>query len=518
MAKQEDNIDYTRDSPYNETEQEETEFHYKLMNGRLLADTEISRKLQRIHDRHPEKAYQEDSTGYTWDEAGMADLFSECYIEDTRYCPEAKSWYTYDGISWVKDTDSLLVAGKIKEFSRLLSLYCTEIETEEIRQAYIKFTTKLGDRRFRDRLQKDAKDLMTISAESFDADPYLINCLNGTFDLQTVSFRPHRWQDFLTYRTNFSYSALTGLDTRCQRWEQFVSEICQGDSEKAEYLQKALGYSLLGVANEECMFILHGRTTRNGKSTLLDAIQHLLGDYSDVARVDLICHNRGTTSANGATPELAKLKGKRFVTMAESDSAGKLDESAIKQITGGEKISARNLYESAFSYTPQFTLWLSCNDLPAVHDRSLFASDRLRVIEFNRHFTQEEQDKTLKQVFKTDEAMRGIFTWLVAGWFKYRRFGLTMPESMRRVVRQYEKDNDVVLQYLEDRCEKDPDGRIKQKDFYELYKIWCRKMGYRSASAKKFKAELLTHPDWIVSADKKSNGYPVYYGVRMKTD
>ena len=502
----------SRDSPYDEVTGQ-----YRLMNGRCIVDTELSRKMLRIHDRHPEQAYQEDSTGYTWDEAGMADLFSECYREDTRYCPEAKSWYTYDGISWVKDTGSLLIAGKIKEFSRLLSLYCTEIEQEEIRTAYIKFTAKLGDRRFRDRMQKDCMDLMQISAEAFDSHPYLVNCQNGTFDLNEMTFREHSWEDFLTYRTAFSY-AVNGLDTTCPRWERFIDEICQGDKAKAEYLQKALGYSMLGLAQEECMFILHGRTTRNGKSTLLDAIQHLLGDYSDVAKVELICHSRGSGSANGATPELAKLKGKRFVTMAESDSAGKLDESAIKQITGGEKISARNLYEAAFSFTPQFTLWLSCNDLPAVHDRSLFASDRLRVIEFNRHFTQEEQDKNLKQTFKTQEAMMGIFTWLVAGWFKYRRFGLEMPVSMRRVVNQYERDNDVVLQFLEDRCRKDPEGRVKQKDLYELYKIWCRKMGYHAVSAKKFKAELLTHPDWIEDAERKIHGYLVYSGIVIKSD
>ena len=494
-----------RDSP-------ESEQHYTLLNGKVIADIEISRKMQRIHDRHPEQAYQEDSTGYTWDESGMADLFAECYEEDTRYCPEAKSWYTYDGCAWVKDKESLLVAAKIKEFSRLVSLYCVEIEDESVREKYTKFTAKLGDRRFRDRIQKDAIDLLTISAETFDADPYLINCQNGTWDLDSMTFREHDWRDFLTFRTNFSY-ALNGLDIRCDRWEQFISEICEGDSDKAEYLQMALGYSMLGLAQEECMFILHGRTTRNGKSTLLNTVQHLLGDYADVAKVELICHQRGASSANQATPELARLKGKRFVTMAESDSAGKLDESAIKQYTGGERISARNLYESAFSFTPQFTLWLSCNDLPAVRDRSLFASDRLRVIEFNRHFTQAEQDKTLKQVFESQDAMPGIFTWLLAGWFKYRGRGLTMPAKLQKVVDKYHKDNDLVLQFLEDRCVQDPDGRIKQKDLYELYKIWCRGCGYRNLSAQKFKAELMMHPDWI-SGDIKVHGYPHYVGVK----
>lgn len=484
---------------------------YQLLNGKVIADKATSAKMQRIHDRHPERAFQEASIGYSWDERGMAELFAECYLEDTRYCTEEKSWYTYDGTRWVKDIDAILVSAKICEFTQLLMLYCSEIELEDLRTAYTKFCAKLGDRRLRDRIQRDAISMMTVSSSVFDANPYLINCTNGTFDLAEMSFREHDWHDFLTQKTNFP-CALNWMDYECPRWLQFISEVCEGDAEKADYLQRALGYSMLGIAQEECMFILHGRTTRNGKSTLLATIHHMLGSYADVAKVELICHQRGGNNANSASPELAKLKGKRFVTMAESDSAGKLDESAIKQITGGEEISARRLYEHAFSYTPQFTLWLSCNDLPAVNDRSLFASDRLRVIEFNRHFTAAEQDKTLKRTFESEEAMRGIFTWLLGGWFKYKRFGLGMPPVLQQVVNRYQKDNDIVLQFLEDKCRHDSESRVKQKDLYELYKIWCRGMGYYVMSARRFKAELATHPEWMMG-EVKINGYPHYVGI-----
>ena len=487
-------------------------FHYQLMDGRVILDEGVSLKMQIIHDRQPERSCQEDNTGYSWNEIGMADLFAECYIEDARYCPDNGSWYVYDGTAWKKDKNAIYVAAKIKEFTQLLSLYCVEIENEEVRTAYTKFVAKLGDRRLRERICKDAVDRMPIRREEFDANPYLINCQNGTFDLDTMLFREHSWRDFLTYKTNFSYG-MSGLDDyRCPRWEQFISEICQGDKDKAEYLQKALGYSMLGLANEECMFILHGRTTRNGKSTLLNTIQHMLGDYAGVVRVALICHGRGSADANAATPELAGTKGKRFITMAESDAAGKLDEGAIKQLTGGEEISARELYEKSFHFVPQFTLWLSCNDLPAVTDRSLFASDRLRVIEFNRHFSAAEQDKTLKQYFESDEAMRGIFTWLLAGWFKYRGHGLTMPESMQKVVAKYQRDNDLVLQFLEETYKQDLTGRVKEKNCYEMYKMWCRKNGYFTMKVKKFKAELMTHPEWVFD-EVKSSGYYYYLGI-----
>lgn len=485
---------------------------FQLSNGRYITSEEISKKMFYIKSIHPETPYQENSTGYSWDEAGMADLFSECYQNDTRYCPEAKSWYTYDCGRWQKDVGSLLVSSKIKEFVRLMALYCGEIPDEEKRKQYMGFVSKMGDRRFSDRMMKDAADSMTIAAAEFDTHPYLINCKNGTYDLETMTFREHDWKDFLTMQTNFDY---TMQEVTCPRWEQFIKEVTQDNKDKADYLQRALGYSILGTGKEECMFILHGKTTRNGKSTMLDAIQHLLGDYSTVAPVELICRNERQKNAEAANPVLARLKGKRMVTMSESDTAGKLDEATIKQYTGGEDITARELYQSAITFKPQFTMWLSCNDLPAVKDKSLFASDRVRVIEFNRHFSDEEQDKGLKDYFETPEAMKGIFTWLVAGYFKYRRFGLKMCDDMKKVIKQYEKDNDLVLQFLEEKCEGTDEGYTKAKTLYDNYKIWCKSNGYYVCSMKKFNAELTTHPEWYHEKSLIA-GVTVYHGLALK--
>lgn len=495
----------------------DTEGCFILSNGRTIQNVAASKKMLKLIEKSPERSHQISGTGYSWDESGMAQLFSELYEEDTRYCPEAKSWFTYSEGAWRKDIGALLVSAKIKEFYQLMSLYCGEIANEERRTLYMKFIVKLGDRRFRDRMLKDAADneLLVVRSNQFDSDPYLINCLNGTFDLKSMEFREHDWRDFLTMQTNFEY---TVQDVRCPRWEEFIREVTMDDEAKAEYLQKALGYSMLGLANEECMFILHGKTTRNGKSTMLSAIHHLLGDYASVSPVSIICKSDRARSAESATPALASLKGKRFVTMAESNQYGKLDEEAIKQLTGGEEIKTRNLYETSTTWLPQFTLWLSCNDLPSVSDKSLFASDRVRVVEFNRHFTEQEQDKNLKHEFQQKAAMQGIFTWLVAGYFKYLRFGLTMPENMRRVVKQYEKDNDLVLQFLEEKCEKaGPEKKIvtRKKSLYDAYKIWCKSNGYFVCSAKRFNADMETHPEWHGGSVTR-DGYPCYRDINLK--
>jgi len=351
------------------------------------------------------------------------------------------------------------VAEKLKDLTRLLIIYCGEIADDDKRKSYLNFINKLGDRRMRDRVLKDATGEMMIKAVEFDANPYLINCLNGTYDLKDFTFREASWDDFITMQTRFR-------------------------------------------------FILYGKTTRNGKSTLLNTVEYLLGDYAKVAPVGIICKGDRKKDAEAASPTLAGLKGKRFVTMNESDSYGTFDAELLKTLTGGEEISARALYQTAITYKPQFTLWLSCNDLPAVTDQTLFASDRLRVVEFNRHFAKDEQDIHLKEELTTQEAMSGIFMWLVRGYLKYVTEGLKMGGTVSRAVTNYQKENDTILQFLEAQCERDEDGKVKSKDLYTAFKIWAKSEGAYVLSARKFNSEMDRHQDWFED---------IYFPRNMKT-
>lgn len=503
--------------------------YYQLKDGRIIDSIPTSQKMYQLKKIAPEQQ-KRDRMSYSWDESGMAELFGEMYEEDTRYCPEYKTWFTYDGGAWRRDVEGLLLSTKVKEFVDLLILYTLEIEEETMKSAFLKFIAKMGDRRFRDRLMKDARDVLSISANEFDKNPNLINCKNGTFDLESMEFREHRWQDYITKQTNFDYtwswnenSLVKDDHLHSKRWEEFIKEVTSEkvnekyvpDNDKADYLQRALGYSMLGTNREECMFILHGKTTRNGKSTLLDAIDHLLGDYSTNAPVALICKSSFSKNAEAPSPVLARLKGRRFVTMAESQESGNLDESVIKQLTGGEEITARELRQEPITFLPQFTLWLSCNSLPSVRDKSLFASDRLRVIEFNRHFNNDERDTGLKELFQTPEVMKGIFTWLVVGYRKYKEKGLEMSNKMQKVINQYVKDNDVVLQFLEERCEKDDTATIRAKTLYDTYKVWCKSNGFYVSTSKTFNKNLESHPEWV-SDPYQSQGYLTFKGLKFK--
>lgn len=500
---------------------------FRLRDGRVILDEDISEKMFTIKGMKPDER-DPNSSGYEWNDYGMACLFAELYRNEARYCSEHKSWYTYHDGAWRRDEGGILVGEKLKDFVRLMILYCGEIEDDDRRKVYTTFINKMGDQRMRARILKDACGEMRIEAAQFDADPYLINCVNGTYNLRTFEFYEHKASDFLTMQTNFRFTV--DRSVRCERWEQFIMEVCSGDKDKADYLQRALGYSLLGKNPEACMFIIWGKTTRNGKSTLLGTIERMMGGYASVAPVGLICKDKyGSGKPEAASPMLSGLKGKRFVTMAESNEYGKLDEEKIKQFTGGEEISSRELYQHAVTWIPQFTLWLSCNDLPAVSDKSLFASERVRVIEFSRHFSQQEQDKTLMETFETTEARKGIFMWLIRGYIRYLDRGLTMSEKMRKVIRQYEKDNDIVLQFLEDCCERDPnfleDGSgsesgdsgyyVKPMDLYAKYRLWTKNEMYRTLTKPKFYAEVERHTDWT-DGRRTIHGVDHFNGFRLK--
>jgi putative DNA primase/helicase len=251
----------------------------------------------------------------------------------------------------------------------------------------------------------------------------------------------------------------------------------------------------------------------------------MLGDYAKVVPVGMICRGDRQKDAEAASPTLAGLKGKRFITMSESNEYGKLDEEKIKQLTGGEEISARALYQLPITFKPQFTLWLSCNDLPLGTDKSLFASRRIKVVEFNRHFKPNEQDIHLKDELTSREAMSGIFMWLVRGYIKYKERGLTMAEHLEDVVSKYERDNDLVLQFLEARCVRVTDytesrqdsknNLIRAKDLYNAFKIWAKTEGEYVLSSRKFNSEMERHPEWF---DRKStsSGNTIYWGLKLK--
>ena len=481
-----------------------TEF-FQLSNGQYIMSEYSSRRFQSIVEAHPDYNYE-----YRWDEMSMAELFAEIYKDDTRYCTEHKCWYTYTGNVWERDLGSLVASERMKEFTRLLHLYSGEIQDEDRGKEFKTFTAKLGDRRARDRMLKDACSVFPIRASQFDGNPYLINCKNGTFDLQTMKFRPANSEDFITMQTNFEYTL--SKDISFPRWDSFIDEIMCGDKGLTDFLQRALGYSLLGKANEECMFIAYGATTRNGKGTLFNTLFSMLGDYAKAPKVNMICKGKFDSDISKPNPALCSLQGARFVTLSEPPENAMLDEEAIKNYTGGDPVTTRQLYGETFTFIPQFKMWLSCNTLPSVSDKTIFSSDRIKLIEFNKHFSESERDPSLKSKLLTPDAMRYIFKWLLEGYIKYKKVGLVQPEQMREAVETYERENDKVASFYEEKCVAEEGSQVSGMALYMSYKNWCKENGFQAKGSTNFYKEFSRF-----GAKVRPSGVIHFNGVKLKS-
>lgn len=198
------------------------------------------------------------------------------------------------------------------------------------------------------------------------------------------------------------------------RFDTYIDEIMCGDQERAKFLQKIMGYGLTGDTRYECMTILYGATTRNGKGTLCESVLKVLGDYGCTARIESIAVK---TFVNGSQPneDIARLAGIRFVNISEPGKGIVMDAAKVKIMTGNDTLNARYLHENSFDFQPQFKLYVNTNYLPVINDMTLFTSNRIIIVPFDRHFDEQSQDTTLKRKFTTPQVQSAILNWLLEG-------------------------------------------------------------------------------------------------------
>ena len=422
---------------------------------------------------------------YRWDDPGMGYLFADTYKNISRYVPEAKAWYVYDGRVWRLDLGGMRVAQQARDLMDYL-LDCRKfIIDDEQREAWIKFITARRTKKFRDTMLADARSVYHISILEFDKDPYLFNCQNVTLNLRDFMQHDHRPEDFLSKISNVVFDP----DVKCSRWETFIDEVMQGDKDKARFLQKALGYALVGDTKHECFFVLYGATTRNGKGTTMETTLHLMGDYGRTSQPESVAQKQ-TVNSGGPSEDIARLKGARFVNMSEPDKGLRLNGSLVKQLTGGDTVTARFLHQNSFEYRPEYKLFINTNHLPRVTDDSIFASGRVKLIPFERHFPENEQDKELKAFFKRPGNISGILNWFIEGLRLLNRTGLKQPAAISEALNKYREESNPVGQFIQE-CLAPKDGHtVTLKSVFKEYETWCDNYGYSPMSSRDLAEEM----------------------------
>ena len=439
----------------------------------------------KLADLHPDK-----NPRYAWSDIGNGNLFADWYKDTARFVPERKRWYIYNGKMWEPDSGNLRAMELCKDLADALAVYALSIQDEKLRIAYQAHVGKWQRRNNRETILKDAASVHPVSMTEFDQDPYLFNCKNGTLDLRTREFRPHSPGDLLATISGVKYDS----EARSELWEKTINEVMQGDQETAVYLQKAMGYGLTGDTSEECFFTLYGATTRNGKGTLMETYMSLVGGYGRTARPETIAQ-KDKANSNSPTEDIARLAGARVVNISEPGKQMVLSASLVKTLTGRDTITARFLNENSFEFVPQFKLFINTNHLPKVTDPTVFDSGRVKVVPFNRHFAEAEQDKGLKKKLRKAENLSGILNWCMDGLWMMRETGLDVPLAVREATAQYRRDSDKIARFVDEMMEPDPHGEIRTEEAYQAYQSWCERNGHIAESMPNWKQALEAHAE-----------------------
>lgn len=426
-----------------------------------------------------------DSSKYPWNDIGAGHIFADFYQDRLRYVPERKMWFHYENGVWQPDTGNLRAMLYCMELADLMYTFALEIRDEDKRKSYMKYASRWQSHSNRVNILKDAQVYHPIPYGSFDADIYIFNCKNGTLHIDTGEFTEHRSTDLLTKISPVVYDPTA----YSERFGTYIDEIMSGDTDRAKFLQKILGYGLTGDTRHECMTILYGVTTRNGKGTLCESVLKVLGDYGCASRPETIAMKSYT---NGSQPseDVARLAGVRFVNIPEPGKGMVLDAAKVKAMTGNDTLNARFLHENSFDFQPQFKIYVNTNFLPVINDMTLFSSDRIIIIPFDRHFDEQSRDTTLKRRFAEEGVQSAILNWLLEGYRLLQSEGVFLPKSVKDATDRYQHDSDKMALFFEDNLVADETAEELTSTVYARYKGWCQENGCYPESMKNFKQGL----------------------------
>jgi putative DNA primase/helicase len=339
-----------------------------------------------------------------------------------------------------------------------------------------------------------------VQPETFDKDKHLLNVQNGYINLKTGDLHNHDREKYFSKIASIEYTDKIDYPL----WNDFLHDIFDGNQDLINYIQRAVGYSLSGSTEEQVMFILYGNG-RNGKSVFLDIITEILGNYTTNIQPQTLMVKPMSGSANS---DIARLQGARLVTTTEPNDGMRFDEGLVKQITGGDAVTARFLYGDEFDYDPEFKLWMATNHKPFIRGTDDGIWRRMVIIPFTVQIPEHKVDKNLK--YKLRREMTAILNWAVEGYQEWKRIGLNEPSIVKQQRQVYRTEMDVVELFIEECCIRKSGEREKASDLYAVYSSWAKENNQHLMSNTKFGKEMAQKFQKVTS-----NGVR-YLGIQIK--
>ena len=406
-------------------------------------------------------------------------------------------WLSWDGTRWSADDPG---APKRAVLDVLRSALADSLDDKELRADVRKCESAAGVAGVLDLAAALVEFAVTVA--DLDADPYLLNCANGTLDLRTRGLHPHSASDRITKVTRAAYVP----DAPTATWGTFLAQVLP-DTEVREFVQRLAGVGLLGLVVEHVLPILTG-TGANGKGTFYKAVSHALGDYASTVEPDLFLHRQGAHP----TGEM-DLLGIRWCVVSETEKDRRLAEATMKRLTGGDTIRARRMRQDFIEFTPSHTAIMVTNHLPKVSGDDPAIWRRLRVVPFNVVIPEVERDKHLDEQLQLDAD--AVLAWAVTGYLDYAERGeLAEPDSVVTATDDYQKASDAVARFLDDettRC----NGFSTNADLFARWSRWAVVDGTEPISQRAFGQALDTHG---LPSVKGTGGKRIRRGVILNSE
>ena len=454
-------------------------------------------------ETHVENEKGEEVRLYTLDDTGNAERMFVNFGKRLCYSYVEKTWYYWDERRWCKDVtgtidriadSSLEIMQSELEIYKQIDQRCSsqdgQSSSEKLFQRHIKISRSS---KAKTAMKKELQHKVPIVPNQFDRDKYVMNTPSGIIDLKSGSVIPHDIEKYITKLTG------TGISKNdCPQWKAFLDTIFCGDSEMIRYIQKAVGYSLSGSTSEQCVFFLYG-TGRNGKSTFLDTIRAMMGDYAANAQPETIMVSQKNTGS--ARSDIARLKGARFVTTVEPNEGMRLDEGLIKQLTGGDPVTARFQYSQEFEFVPEFKIWMATNHKPIIRGTDTGIWRRIHLIPFTTAIPENKVDRNLS--YKLRKELPAILKWAVDGYALYKTEGLRMPAAVKNAVEDYRREMDVISAFLSACCTVGH-GSEQSSVLYAVYCKWASDNNEYKMSHTRFTTELLKKDG--ISRERRRDG------------
>jgi putative DNA primase/helicase len=437
---------------------------------------------------------------------GNARRFVRRHGKNIRFIPEWRKWIVWNGSHWDIDKDGAITR-LAKDTVEAMYPEALGLANEEDRTKLLKHAIRSQAEARLDAMVSlaESEGFVVLAAHKLDADPWLLGVQNGVIDLKTGQFRPARQEDLITKHANVVFDP----EAKCPEWLKFLGTVTGGDADLQSYIQRAVGYTLTGSVREEVLFVLHG-TGSNGKSTFRETLHALFGDYALAADASLLTERK---KAGGATEEIARLKGRRFVAVNETAENDQLNEARVKFITSQDMISARNLYGHLFDFYPSHKSFLTTNHKPIVRGTDEGIWRRIHLLPFTVAIPAEKVEKDFRERRLMPE-LPGILNWALEGLAAYRKQGLKPPVTVLASTQEYREDMDVVGQWIAERCELNPKATVPTSDAHNDYSYWASQEVGWVLTKPRFRRQL---SDRGFAAVKGAHGQRMIKGLRLKS-